>query len=136
MTRAAKRDLLIVTCAVSAGIHAALVPEHLAESAAAGSGFIAATVLLAAAAVALTVSSDLRPAAAGTGLLLIVLLVSYALVVWRGVPVLHPETEPIDALAVVTKAIEALGLGLASTFLRRPRLAPLLSLRQREGVQA
>ena len=117
MTRVAKRDLLIVTCAVSAGIHAALVPEHLAESAAAGGGFIAAAVVV-------------------TGLVLVGLLVSYALVVWRGLPVLHPESEPIDALAVVTKAIEALGLGLASSLLRRQRMAPLLSLRQRQGVQA
>jgi len=44
MSAAMKRDLLIVTCGVSAGIHGALVPEHLRETVAAGCGFIAATV--------------------------------------------------------------------------------------------
>ena len=29
MSAGLKRDLLIVACAVSAGVHAALVPEHL-----------------------------------------------------------------------------------------------------------
>ena len=34
-----ERDVLIVTCAVSAGIHAALVPEHLTVGTPAGLGF-------------------------------------------------------------------------------------------------
>ena len=33
---AIKRDLVIIACAISAGIHAALTPELLAEGAAAG----------------------------------------------------------------------------------------------------
>jgi hypothetical protein len=36
---AIERDLVIVACAISAGIHAALVPDHLNESAGAGIGF-------------------------------------------------------------------------------------------------
>jgi hypothetical protein len=115
MSAGLKRDLLIVTCGVSAGIHGALVPEHLRESTAAGGGFIAATVLLVALVIALTLRSDPRPAAVAAALTLAGLLVSYALVVWHGLPVLHPETEPVDALALATKAVEGAGLVLAAS---------------------
>ena len=47
-------DLIIVACAVSAGIHAALAPNHFAEGTGAGTGFVVATALLAWLAVALT----------------------------------------------------------------------------------
>ena len=134
MSAVVKRDLLIITCGVSAGIHAALVPEHLRESTAAGGGFIAATVLLVALVIALTLPSDPRPAAAAAALTLAGLLVSYALVVWHGLPVLHPETEPVDALALATKAIEGVGLAVAASLvgcLRRPENFPL-----EKGVRA
>jgi hypothetical protein len=134
MNASLKRDLLIVTCGVSAGIHGALVPEHLRESAAAGGGFIAATVLLTALVVALTFRSDPRPAAAAAALTLAGLLVSYALVVWHGLPVLHPETEPVDALALATKAIEGVGLVLAASLVGRPHRAAHFPLE--EGVRA
>jgi hypothetical protein len=133
MSAVVKRDLLIITCGVSAGIHAALVPEHLHESTAAGGGFIVATVLLVALVIALTLRSDPRPAAAA-GLTLAGLLLSYALVVWHGLPVLHPETEPVDALALATKAIEGVGLVAAASLvgcLRRAAHFPL-----EKGVRA
>jgi hypothetical protein len=41
-----ERDTVIVACAVSAGIHAALTPEHFDEGFGAGAGFLAAAVLL------------------------------------------------------------------------------------------
>jgi DNA-directed RNA polymerase specialized sigma24 family protein len=44
-------------------------------------------------------------------------------VITTGFPVLHPEPEAVDALALVTKAIEAIGLLLAASLLRRPSLA-------------
>lgn len=107
-------DLVIVACAVSAGVHAALVPEHFEEATAAGVGFVVATVLLGALAVALTRDpshrSLLTAAAVFAGL-----IASYALVVAGGLPVLHPEQEAVDGLALATKAVEALGLvGVAS----------------------
>ena len=43
-----KRNLVILACAISAGIHGALVPAHFAEGAGPGVGFVAATALLAA----------------------------------------------------------------------------------------
>ena len=42
-----KRDLVILACAVSAGVHGALVPEHFAEGAGPGVGFVIAAAVLA-----------------------------------------------------------------------------------------
>jgi hypothetical protein len=111
------RDLVIVACAISAGIHAALSPEHFREGTGAGVGFLAAAVILAAVAVGLT----RRP---GSGMLLGVaaaslagLLGSYALAATTGLPLLHPEPEPVTGLALFTKGVEAVGLLAAATSL-------------------
>jgi hypothetical protein len=131
MTRtSATRDLLIVACAVSAGVHAALVPEHLRESTAAGGGFIAATLLLATLCVALTMRPARRVALGVAALTFAGLLVSYALAVTSGMPVLMAEPEPIDGLALATKAVELVGLFAALAL-----AAPLSHTRQ-EGVTA
>jgi cytochrome bd-type quinol oxidase subunit 2 len=129
MTDATKRDVLIVVCAMSAGVHAALVPEHLSESAAAGGGFVASAVLLAALAVALTRSKDGRLLVAAA-LTLLGLLVSYVLAVTSGMPVLMPRPEPVEGIAVATKAIEVVGL-LAAIALLRPATLPVVALARR-----
>ena len=113
-------DAVIVACAISAGIHAALMPEHFREGAAAGLGFAVSAVLLAALAVVLTLRPTSRPALAAAAALFAGLLATYGLAVTTGVPVLHPDVEPVDGLALVTKAIEVAGLVAASTLLRRP----------------
>jgi hypothetical protein len=111
------RDLVIVTCAVSAGIHGALVPAHLAEGAAAGSAFAASAALLAGLAVALTRSA--APAApAGAAAAFAALIVAYGLAVTTGLPLVHPEPEPVGGLALFTKAVEATGLVAATDLLR------------------
>jgi hypothetical protein len=115
-------DIVILTCAISAGIHGALVPEHFDEGVGPGAGFVVATILLAALAVALT----RRPSQlvlASAAVVMAGLLASYALAVTTGLPVLHPERESVDALALFTKAVEAIGLVTATTLLRRPSLA-------------
>jgi hypothetical protein len=111
------RDLVIVACAISAGIHAALSPEHFREGTGAGAGFLAAAVILAAVVVGLT----RRP---GSGMLLGVaaaslagLLGSYALAATIGLPLLHPEPEPVTGLALFTKGVEAAGLLAAASSL-------------------
>src|SRR5262245_1608288 len=104
-----ERDVVIVACAISAGIHAALTPEHFSEGAGAGIGFLAAAVALAGIVVALTRSATALALAAASATLT-GLIVAYAFAITTGVPVLHPEPETIDGLAVATKAIEALGL--------------------------
>jgi hypothetical protein len=124
------RDLLIVACAVSAGVHAGLVPEHLHESTAAGGGFIVATLLLAGLCVALTVRPVKHMAFAVAALTFAGLLVSYALAVTSGIPVLMPQPEPIDGLALATKAVELVGLFAALAL-----VTPISHTRQ-EGVTA
>jgi hypothetical protein len=47
-------DIVILTCAISAGIHGALVQDHFQEGTGAGLGFLVATVLLAVLALVLT----------------------------------------------------------------------------------
>ena len=92
------RDLVIVACAISAGIHAALAPGHLAEGMAAGVAFGVSAAMLAGAAVLLVVTT--------------------------GLPLLHPEPEPVEALALFTKAVEAIGLFAAAYLLLVPTPRP------------
>jgi hypothetical protein len=124
MTRSElSRDLVILASAISAGIHAALAPAHFAEGAGAGVGFVAATVVLAASAVAVTLCPARSIAVAGAAAVFAVLLVSYAAATTTGLPVLHPDPEPVDGLALATKPVEAVGLLAASTLIRRPSVA-------------
>jgi hypothetical protein len=114
--RSRRANVVILCCAISAGIHAALVPEHFDEGTGAGLGFVLSTVLLLAVAVILTRRPNPLAFAAGAALFA-GLLVAYAFAVTTGVPVLHPETEALDGLALLTKAVEALGLAGALTAL-------------------
>ena len=119
-----RRDVVILTCAVSAGIHGALAPAHFGEGVGAGIGFVVSAVLLAVLAVVLT----LRPAGtlplAGAAVVLAGLLGSYALATTTGLPLLHPQPEPIDGLALATKGFETLGLVTAINLLwRRPAVS-------------
>jgi len=118
-----QRDLLILTCAISAGNHAALVPEHLEEGRAAAGGFAVSAVLLGMLAIALTfrVTPFLLLAA---GALMAGLLVSYALAITTGVPILHPDVEPVEGLALFTKAVEIAGLVAAADLLTRTQRIP------------
>jgi hypothetical protein len=120
-------DVVILACAVSAGIHGALAVGHLEEGTGSGLGFVAATVVL----VGLVVWLTRRPASAGAftvaAIALAGLLASYVLATTTGLPVLHPDPEPVDGLALATKAIEAVGLlAVTSLLLPRPRVAVTL----------
>jgi hypothetical protein len=126
-----RTDLIILSCAISAGIHGALVREHFEESTGAGLGFVVATVLLAVLAVVLTRNAT-QVVLFGTAAVFAGLIASYALTVTTGVPVLHPEVEAVNGLALFTKAVEAIGLLLAARLLRRPSFA--ITLRLRKGT--
>jgi hypothetical protein len=104
MTAQARRDGLVVVVAVSAGIHAGLVPVHLEEEPALGVGFLLASIALWVTIVALRrrPASPLPPAAAA--LLLAALLAGYAVT---------RAGEPLDGIGLVTKAVELVGLVLA-----------------------
>jgi hypothetical protein len=115
-----KRDVVILACAISAGIHGALAPTHFNEGVGAGAGFVAATIALAGLVVWLTLRPTSSRALAAAAAVFVGLLASYAFAVTGGLPLLHPEPEPVDGLALATKAIEAVGLLAASTLLWRP----------------
>jgi hypothetical protein len=109
----AKRDGLIVCCAISAGIHGALVPEHMRESSITGAGFVVATVALVAVIVGLTARPESRAVTSFGILVLAGLVAGYAVAAARGIPVLHPEVDPIDRVGVLSKTVELTGLFLA-----------------------
>jgi hypothetical protein len=125
-----KGGAVILACAISAGVHGALVPDHFAESIGAGLGFVAATVLLAPLAVWLTWRPAARSALGATAAVLLGLLASYAMAVTSGLPVLHPDPEPLNGLALTTKAVEIVGLLAATSLLWNP--IPLQSANREE----
>jgi hypothetical protein len=118
-----RSDLVILACAISAGIHGALVPEHFAEGPGPGTGFVVATVALAALAVALTLRPGRPLTLAAAAAVFAGLLASYTLAITTGLPVLHPDSEPVEGLALATKAIEVAGLVAAWSLIRWPSLA-------------
>ena len=90
-------NVVIVACAISAGVHAALVPDHLAEGTGAGLAFLGSAIVLAGLVAALT----RRPGTAaliGTIALLAGLIGSYAAAITSGLPLLHPMPEPVEGL--------------------------------------
>jgi len=117
-----RTDIVILTCAISAGIHGARVQAHLREGRAAGIGFVVATVLLAVIAAVLTRNPS-QLALVGAAAVFVGLIGSYALAITIGVPVLHPDVEPVEGLALFTKAVDAVGLVTATTLIRRSSLA-------------
>ena len=124
-----RADVVIVACAISAGTHGALVPGHFHEGTGAGLGFVAATAALAAVVLSLTRWPGNRPALGAAAAVLGGLLASYAVAVTTGFPVLHPDPEPVDGLALATKAIETVGLLAAASLLWGP--VALIALRPR-----
>lgn len=129
-----ERDLLVLACAVSAGIHAALVPDHLTEGTGAGLGFLAAAIELALLAVALTRRPRSTAALGAASVLLAGLLVSYVLAITSGVPVLHPDPESVDGLALFTKGVELAGLLAAMHLLLRERGALMRVIPRTKGT--
>ena len=128
-TRAAvERAVLVVACAISAGIHGALVRDHLAEGLGPGIGFLISTVTLIGLAFALTFSASWHLALAGAAVMA-GLILAYLLAVTTGLPFLHPEAESVDGLALATKAVESVGLLTALGLLGRTGLDPRIDER-------
>jgi drug/metabolite transporter (DMT)-like permease len=122
------RHLVIVACAVSAGVHAGLVPSHLEEDPKLGVAFALAAALLLACTVALTQSWPSRPTLGIAASLLAALIAAYAASRTVGLPLAREHTEPLDALGLVTNAIQALGLVAALRL--REAAGPRLTLRK------
>jgi hypothetical protein len=121
----AQRDALIVCCAISAGVHGALVPQHMRESIVTGVGFVIATAALAILIIGLTARPESRAVTSFTVLVVLGLVVSYAVAATSGIPMLHPDVDPIDTVGVLTKAVEVLGLCLAVGLGRPVRGRPI-----------
>lgn len=109
-----EQRIVAVVSAVSAGVHGALVQEHFAETVAAGLGFLAATIVLGALAVGLSRSPAGPMTLTLAGATFAALIGTYAFAVTTGLPILHPGADPLTALGIATKAIEAVGLLAAS----------------------
>lgn len=107
-----RRDLLTATIAASAGVHAALVPEHWRERPALGVGFALAAALLAAVAVALQTSARTLPAAVAAAALLTGLTVLYLLSRTYGLPL--TGREEWDSVGIGTQAVQIAGVALAA----------------------
>jgi hypothetical protein len=118
-----RHDVVVLVCAVSAGIHGALAPDHFADGTGAGVGFVAATLALAALVIALTLRPTSQVMVAGAAAVLAGLAGAYLLASTTGLPVLHPEPEAVDGLGLATKSIELAGLLAATSLLLRPTVA-------------
>lgn len=108
------RNVVAACCAASAGVHAALVPEHLDENALLGAGFAVAAVLLFASTLAFSGHRAASPLAApATALLLVALIAAYALSRTVGLTFIAAEVETVDGIGVATQVVQAVALGAA-----------------------
>ena len=111
MTLTAKgTGLLALAVAFSAGIHAALVPEHLKEMPPLGYSFIAAAIVGGALAWALISRPTDRRLPLLAGLFCLGQIATWVLFVTVPVPGFSGTPEPIEAIALVSKAAELLGI--------------------------
>ncbi len=112
------RWLLSVACAISAGVHLALVPEHLHESLILAAGFAVTAVALFATAVWNARGPASAESAALTSGLLVVLIALFAASRSIGLPGVA-EAEPLDVVGGLTQVVQVIGLAAALTLMRR-----------------
>jgi len=103
-------NVVALTCAASAGVHAALTPEHLGEEPLLGIGFAVAAVCLLTSALAFARDEVPAVAAPATSLLLVAVMAAYVISRTVGLPLPDAEVEPLDVVGVATQVIQASGL--------------------------
>ena len=113
LTASNRTGLLALAVTFSAGIHAALAPEHLKEMPPLGYAFIAAATIGAALAAALLTRPRDRRIAFLAGLFCLSQIATWGLFVTEPVPGFSGTPEPIETIALVSKAAELAGLALA-----------------------
>ena len=124
-----RTGLLALAVTFSAGIHAALAPDHLKEMPPLGYAFIAAAIIGAAIAAALITRPRDRRIALLAGLFCLGQITTWTLFVTLPIPGFSGTPEPIETIALISKAVELIGLALAYpaishlTALRRPAYA-------------
>ena len=114
-SRGPRAGLLALAVMFSAGIHAALVPEHLQEMPPLGWSFIAAAALGVALAYALVTCPENQLFARLAALFLAIEVLAWVLFVIAAVPGFSGTPEPVETIALVCKAAELIGLWLAIT---------------------
>jgi hypothetical protein len=113
ITNSRRANLLALAVTFSAGIHAALVPEHLEEMPRLGELFIAAAAIGGSLAIDLVLRPGDRRISFVAGLFCLCQIAAWALFVSVPVPGFPGTPEPIEAIALVSKAIEAAAVALA-----------------------
>jgi uncharacterized membrane protein (UPF0136 family) len=103
------QNIAAVACAAGAGVHAALVPDHFAESAPLGIAFIISTVLLAGGALAIRPSRNRWPVPVAVAALLAGTALAYLLSRTSGITWLIPDPEEVDLLGVAISGVEVVG---------------------------
>ncbi len=112
-SRGRRAGLLALAVTFSAGMHAALVPEHLKEMPPLGWSFIGAAVIGAVLAYALVCSPEGRLPARLAALFLAAEIVAWVVFVTVSVPGFMGTPEAVETIALVCKAVELFGLALA-----------------------
>ena len=110
---ARRTGLLALAVTFSAGIHAALVPEHLKEMPPLGYSFIGAAVIGAALAWALVSRPRDRRMPVLAGLFCLGQIVTWLLFVTVRIPLFSGTPEPVETIALVSKAVELYGFAIA-----------------------
>lgn len=113
------RYCLTAACAGSAGVHAALIMPHVAESVPLGLAFAAATAALAVAALLVRHPRHDSWALAATVTLLCLIAVSYLFSRSIGIPLLISQAEQLDPLGAGTTAAELLGAACGVALITR-----------------
>jgi hypothetical protein len=121
-SRATRIGLLALAVTFSAGIHAALVPEHLEEIPRLGYAFIVAAAIGGLIAAALVARPDDGRVPALAALFCLGQIGAWALFVTAPVPGFAGTPEPVETIALVSKAVEALGVALALPLIAVPVL--------------
>jgi hypothetical protein len=121
-TRTKRTGLLALAVTFSAGIHAALVPEHLDEIPPLGYAFIVAAVVGGVLAWGLVSRPYDRRLPLFAGLFCLGQIGTWALFVTVPVPGFANTPESIELIALVSKAVEALGVMLALPLITSPVL--------------
>jgi hypothetical protein len=114
-SRGRRAGLLALAVMFSAGIHAALAPEHLREMPPLGWSFIAAAAVGVALAWALVAKPEDQLFARLATLFLAVEVLTWVLFVSAPVPGFSGTPEPVETIALVCKAGELIGLWVAVT---------------------
>ena len=117
--KVAPRHVVCGVCAASAGVHAALVPEHLLESRPLGLAFAVDAVLLVLGALVVRDPRHDRWAPATTASLLVATVLAYLLSRSAGIPWLIPHRETLDLLGFIVSTAEVVAVLAAVRLITR-----------------